>query len=259
MENKKNNQISQLISDAIKSYIEADRSNRSIRQIGLRSEVSYGYIQRLSQNEISSEKLDPVKIYQILKVVKNLDFANEIIGENPDWERKVNMWRGLDKFLSRKSHHAKDIEQTILEDEHNIVAFILACNHPSWTTFSQLLKVGGIPLQNAAKRLIEKGVLIEQNDTIKLKKRIDEEWFISFSKKNLKTILPALIRHYDYERKHPKNYISLATGSFSAEFLEEAQHKIDNLKQWFATERLKPENAGPYDSFLGMVLDVFTK
>lgn len=260
MENQKihANTLGEMISQAIKSYVATE--GKSLRQIEYHSGVSFSYIRRLANQEIEEHKIDCIKLYQVLKLVKNAEFAMNAISRNDVWLKKVTLWTGLPASMINQSLESKDIEKMILESDELIVAFILGLNN-NGVSLEELKEVGGMPLLKAANFLMEEGVLVKDNTRIKyLHFSKNGDKFFSFSRDSLKRVSIALMKYYD--KRHCgqfRNYLSLIHEGFSVEFIQKAQEKLNELRSWLNVEFQKPENLGPNPTFIGLFMDTFTE
>ena len=250
-----NNRITAIIAEAIKSYTE--KEYKSLNQLAISSGVALSYVHRLSLEKIESENLDPVKTFQVLKVVRNTSFAYEFAQMNPSWIQKINQWTGVHKELSEKLLENKDVEKIIISSDFNILAFILACNHCG-TTITQLQKIGGGLLVQAAQELIDNGILKNVEGKIKDSTVKESHLSFTFSPESQLKVTSALIHQFNVKHR-PKNSLVTLTGSFNDKFLANAQLRLREFRVWFEKERIKEENMGSKSSFLAMALDYFTE
>ena len=248
--------ITKIIAEAIKSYV--DQDGKSYRQIGLYTDISYGYIYRMSNQDIPVEQLNPINIYKVLKLVKNRGFAHEIVSQNPDWERRVQTWGGHSKVINLVED--RDTEKIITANTRNTLAFLLACNHRG-TTKSQLSEIGGGQMVDAAEWLIDEDILQEKDGVITPSRNQSETWLFSFSKDSLKErIIPILNDYYNLHREETdKSYIFAKTNTWNNAFLQRLQKKIIEFRQWVDKEGKKEENKGTRPAFITLVMDSFSK
>ena len=249
--------IVEIIAKSIQDYV--SQEEKSFRQIEYYSGVSFHYVFRLSKTIIPFNKIDPVKLFHVLKVVKNISYAYEIIETNEVWEEKIRRVTGFDKEIGLNAVENKDFEKIIMASEENITVFLLACNHCG-TTAKQLVKTGGEPLLNAARFLKKEGILeIKKTGIIKdSSDRPRDGWFYSFSRDSWKKIITALNSIYDPKRKPPiPSYMYAGTESCSKEFIDKLEKKMIEIRKWVDIEKIKPENRGDYPVFFTMTKDVF--
>ena len=244
------------IANIIQDY--TAQEGRSLRQIEYYSGVSYGYVSRLANAQIPYEKIDPVKLFQIIKVAKNISSAYEMVGTNSDWIDKIKRVIGFGKDLGENAVEDRSIEQTIISSDERILAFLLSCNHCG-TSEKQLLKVGGPALVKAAQDLKEKGILVEKSGIIKdSSNRTQDGWFYTFSRESYKRINAALNSVYDPNRKPPiGSDVFTTTESCSKEFMDRLEEKMTEMRNWIDIEKVKPENKGNHPFFFTMTKDVF--
>ena len=229
---------------------------KSLRQIELYSGVSRSYIHRLSMALIAYDKIDPVKLFQVLKIVKNLQFAYEVLGTNEAWEQRVKKFTGFSRIDAIED---REIEQAIISSEENIKVFLLACNHCG-VKKDKLFRVGGITLIEAATDLIEKGILKEDDLGVitEASGRLKDNRFFSFSKIACKKINVVLTSMYNPNRKPPiPSDIYNSTEACSKEFADEVETKMDDFKKWLEKEKAKTKNKGKYPLFFTMTKDLF--
>ena len=254
MQVKKN--IPKIIASAIQTYLSGD-SSRSIRQIAHYSDVTKSYIHRLSREEIPYEKLEPLRVFHVLKFVRNLEFAYEVIENNAEWALKLKRWLGVDKEFMRESVDDKNVEELILQNDYNMLAFVLACNHAG-TSFEQLQKLGGEKLASAAEKLLNQEIFVMQGERIKEQvKNLKKGNFFTFTPESLKRLLPVLIRYCDTENRLYGS-LSMATGSFNKDFYLKVKEKNQEFRRWYDEERRKEKNKGNIPGFMIIVSDTFT-
>ncbi|MCY4523589.1 MAG: hypothetical protein OXB84_02495 [Halobacteriovoraceae bacterium] len=249
--------ITKIIAEAIKEYVKQD--GKSYRQIKWHSGVCHNYVARLANEKIASNKLDPLKIFKVLKLVKNDSFAREIISLNADWKAFIDNWVGGENIDTEKLIENQGIEKIITANTDNLIAFILASNKTG-TTRTQLRDVGGRFLVKAAEWLIKQDILQEKDDVVKTVINLDESSFY-FSKDNIRDrIIPALVAKYDLDRKTTdRSYIYAQTGNCSKVLLTKYQEKIIELRGWLEKELEKEENKGNEALFSAILMDTFNR
>ena len=251
------NTIIDLLSDKVTEYTTGEKS---LRQLARYSCVAYSYIRRLQQKEISEEKLNPVKVYQLLSYLDNKESAVIALSSNPDWLRKIKVWTGFnDTSIIKNSVTNSDVESIIISDDNNIIAFKLASN-TGGATISLIKEVGGQMLINACEGLVEKGILKFEDNVFKTSLvNVENGQFFSFSREAYKRIIPALVRFYNVEHAgQNRNYIYTATESVSKEFIHDFFQKVEELRQWYSVNSRKESSKGSNPFFFSMLMDTFS-
>ena len=246
------------VSEVIASNIATSIANgKSLRQIAYYTDVSYSYVRRLAEKEIPDDKIDPIKLFQILKFITNLDTAYEVIEMVPLWPEKIRKFTGLHKNVAKNAVEQKDIENLLMADESRIIAFVLASNECG-TTEEQLKTVGGQQLIRATHLLIDHNILYEKNGIIKTTALQSDDAYFTFSRVSYKRIIPALIKHYNLDHSgQERNYIFSVTESVTNEFVSDCYKKIEELRSWISIEAKKKCNKGHNPFFVNVVMDTF--
>jgi hypothetical protein len=260
MENRESTQntLVDLLSDKINDYTSA---NKSLRQLARYSCVAYSYIRRLQQKEITEDKLNPVKVFQLLSYLDDKGSAITALSSNQDWLHKIKVWTGFnDTSIIQKTVTNSEVESVITSDDNNIIAFTLASNSAG-VSVSFLKEVGGMMLIKAAEILTEKGILKFENNSFKTSlTNVENGEFFSFTREGYKRIIPALVRFYNVENSgQNRNYIYTATESLSKEFIHEFFQKVEELRQWYSINSRRPESSGSNPFFFSMFMDSFNK
>jgi hypothetical protein len=249
--------VAQEVAHAIAEYTSKD--GKSLRQIELYTHVSYSYIRRLSLNDIDEQSINPLKLFPVLKFVKDSDYAYKIINTRPIWAKKLRAWVGLEKEEASKIVERQDLEYFITSSEESITVFILASNH-NGIDLKDLQDMGGKKLINACEKLINNDIIYIENGNAKSNVvNLLKGEFFRFSREALQKVIPVIIKNYNPEHSgNSRNYQYLGTETLSADFILECYQKVEELRSWYSKNAMKPENQGDNPFFLSMLMDTFT-